>query len=107
MAGGSCVFAAADIARGRSPGTRNRPGWPNTPAALRVTGNALIGRRVLGERCVQISPRDEFDLCVDGTTLVLAPPAACALLPRNRARARGCCGERYRLAPRSTLAATA
>jgi len=59
MAGGSCVFAAADIARGRSSGTMNRPGWSNTSTALRVTGKALTGRRVLGERCVQISPRDQ------------------------------------------------
>src|SRR5207248_1030804 len=59
MAGGSCVFAAADIARGRSSGTMNRPGWSNTSTALRVTGKALTGWRVLGERCVQISPRDQ------------------------------------------------
>jgi hypothetical protein len=58
MAGGSCVIAAADIARGRPSGTKNRPGWSNTSTALRVTGNALTARRVLGEQCVQISPRD-------------------------------------------------
>jgi hypothetical protein len=55
MTGGLCVFAAAEIARGRSSGTMNRPGWSNTNTVLRVTGNALIGLRVLGERCVRIS----------------------------------------------------
>jgi hypothetical protein len=59
MAGGACVFAAAGITLGRLSGTMNRPGWSNTSTALRVTGKALTGRRLLGERCVEISPRDQ------------------------------------------------
>jgi hypothetical protein len=59
MAGDSGVFAAAEIARARSSGTRKRPGWSNTPTALRVTGEALTGRRLLDERRVQLSPRDQ------------------------------------------------
>jgi len=81
MAGGSCVFAATDIARGRSSGTMNRPGWSNTSTALRVTGKALTGWRVLGERCVQSRPetraRPEFDLCVDVTKLALNIAKCC------------------------------
>jgi hypothetical protein len=53
------VFAAAEIARGQSSGTMNRPGWSNTSTALHVTGKALTGRRVLGDRCVQISLGDQ------------------------------------------------
>jgi hypothetical protein len=59
MTGSSCVFAAADIAGGRSSGTMNRPRWSNTSTALRVTGKALIGWRVVGERYVQISLGDQ------------------------------------------------
>jgi hypothetical protein len=64
MAGGSRVFAAAEIARGPPSGTMNRPGWSNTPTALRVTCKAVTGRRVLGERRVQISLGDQGAACV-------------------------------------------
>jgi hypothetical protein len=47
------------IARVRARGTMNRPGWSNTSTALRVTGKVLTGRRVLGERCLQISLGDQ------------------------------------------------